>query len=141
MRLTSYVLLKPGPTMTEDEGICEAIMTIEYLFEICQKYGTKLVVYLNPTYAAKGTPLAKTFLEHKYKHVRIQSVVKVIEETRDLKIPIYTGLWSEGNAEENGDFTCHDDYLPEIHSALKKFNKTQDYSLLSPYTELTELTC
>jgi hypothetical protein len=133
VRLTSYVLLKPGPTMTEEEGIKEAILTIEYLAEVCQKFGTDLVIYLNPVYVAKGTPLAKAFAIHQYNPVRIQSVVQVITETRDLNVPIYTGLWSENNTDGYGDYTVHKDYQPEIRDALKQFNKTQDFALLQPF--------
>jgi hypothetical protein len=136
VRLTSYVLLKPGPRMTEEEGIKEAILTIEYLAEVCQKFCTDLVIYLNPVYVAKGTPLAKAFSLHQYKPVRIQSVVKVIAETRDLNVPIYTGLWSENNTDGYGDYTVHKDYQPEIRNALKQFNKTQDFALLQPFHQM-----
>lgn len=133
VRLTSYVLLKPGPKMTEEEGIKEAILTIEYLAEVCQKFGTDLVIYLNPVYVAKGTPLAKDFSIHQYKPVRIQSVVQVITETRDLNVPIYIGLSSENNTDGYGDYTVHKDYQPEIRNALKQFNKTQNFALLQPF--------
>lgn len=136
VRLTSYVLLKPGPTMTEQEGIKEAILTIEYLVEVCQKFGTDLVIYLNPVYVAKGTPLAKTFSLSQYQPVRIQSVVQVIAETLYLNVPIYTGLWSENNTDGYGDYTVHKDYQPEIRNALKQFNKTQDFALLEPFHQL-----
>ena len=136
VRLTSYVLLKPGPTMSEEEGIKEAILTIEYLAELCQKFGTDLVIYLNPVYVAKGTPLAKAFLLHQYKPVRIQSVVQVIAETHYLNVPIYTGLWSENNTDGYGDYTVHKDYQPEIRNALKQFYKTQDFDLLQPFHQL-----
>lgn len=136
VRLTSYVLLKPGPTMTEQEGVKEAILTIEYLAEVCQKFGTDLVIYLNPVYVAKGTPLAKAFSLHQYKPVRIQSVVQVIAETHYLNVPIYTGLWSENNTDGYGDYTVHKDYQPEIRNALKQFNKTQDFDLLQPFHQI-----
>jgi radical SAM enzyme (TIGR01210 family) len=134
-RLTSYVLLKPGPTMTEEEGIREAILTIHYIAELCQRYGTDCIIYLNPLYAAKGTPLAHAFLLHQYKPPRIQSVVRVIHETRHLNVRIYVGLWSENNAEGGGDYTSHNDYQPKIRKALKQFNQTQTPSVLEPYFE------
>jgi radical SAM enzyme (TIGR01210 family) len=129
-RLTSYVLLKPGPTMTEEEGIREATLTIHYIAELCQRYCTDFVIYLNPVYAAKGTPLAQAFLLNQYKPPRIQSVVQVIQETRHLNVRIYVGLWSEGNAEGSGDYTIRKDYEPQIRNALKRFNKTQNTAIL-----------
>lgn len=132
-RLTSYVLLKPGPTMTEDEGIREAVLTIHYIAELCQRYCTDFIIYLNPVYAARGTPLAHAFIVHQYKPPRIQSVAQVIHETEHLKVRIYVGLWSEDNAEDRGDYTVHEDYRPEIRQALNQFNKTQKFSALEPY--------
>ncbi len=134
VRMTSYVLLKPGPTMTEEEGIQEAIATIEYLAEICQKFGTDLVIYLNPVYVAEGSPLAQAFAFSNYIPVRIQSVLEVILATRYLEVPIYTGLWSENNTNRYGDYTIHSDYEPAIRNAIKKFNQTQDISWLNPFT-------
>jgi radical SAM enzyme (TIGR01210 family) len=133
VRLTSYVLLKPGPTMTEEQGIREAILTIHYIAELCDRHCTDFVIYLNPAYAAKGTPLARAFAVHQYRPPRIQSIVEVIRETRPLDVRIYVGLWSEGNAEGHGDYTTHEDYQPEIRTALKQFNKTQAVSVLQPY--------
>ncbi|ALG68492.1 radical SAM protein [Beggiatoa leptomitoformis] len=133
VRLTCYVLLKPSPTMTEEEGISEAVASIEYLANICQQHGVELVIYLNPVYAAKGTPLAEAFRIHNYKPVRIQSVVEVIAEAREFNVPIYTGLWTESNAFSGGDYTIHPDYRPEIREAIRQYNLTQDFNLLTPY--------
>jgi archaeosine synthase beta-subunit len=133
IRLTSYVLLKPSHTMTEEEGIREAVSTIEYLVGICRKFNTDLIIYLNPVYAAKDTPLAKAFLLHHYQPPRIQSVLQVIAMTRSLNVPIYTGLWSEDNEIGSGDYTVHHDYDENIRDALKQYNKTQDFTLFHPY--------
>jgi radical SAM enzyme (TIGR01210 family) len=127
VRLTSYVLLKPGPTMTEEQGIREAIFTIRYIAGLCHRHGTDFVIYLNPVYAARGTPLADAF------------IVQIIHETRNLDARIYVGLWSEDNAEGGGDYTIHEDYQPEIRTALKQFNKTQALSVLEPYFDQLQM--
>ncbi len=136
VRLTSYVLLKPGPTMSEQEGIDEALHTIRYLHHQCQYAGTELVIYLNPVYAALGTPLAQQFLLHRYQPPQIQSVIKIIALTRDLNVPIYTGLWSENKAIENGDYQYLDSHCEVIRNAIKHYNKTQDYSVIEPLAML-----
>ncbi len=134
IRLTSYVLLKPSPTMSEEDGIEEAKATIEYLYKICQKYNTEIIIYLNPVYVAKGSALAKEFALHKYKPPKIESVLKVIAQTRDLNnIPIYTGLWSENNAETYGDYTYTPNFKLKIKEGIKQFNKTQDFTSLSHF--------
>ena len=133
MRLTSYVMLKPGPTMTEQDGIDEAVNTIEYLADCCRAAHVSLVIYLNPVYAAKGTPLARQFALHHYRPPQIQSIVQIIAATRHLNVPIYTGLWSEHNAEENGDYQSLATYQAEVRNALKQYNKTQNFSVLKPF--------
>nr|VFK12942.1 MAG: hypothetical protein BECKLPF1236A_GA0070988_100801 [Candidatus Kentron sp. LPFa]VFK29024.1 MAG: hypothetical protein BECKLPF1236C_GA0070990_100792 [Candidatus Kentron sp. LPFa] len=132
-RLTSYVLLKPGPAMTEQDGIDEAIRTIGYLHEKCRYFNTDLVIYLNPVYASKGTPLARQFVIHGYRFPQIQSVIQIIAATKHLDVPIYTGLWSEENAEENGDYKSLDTHCAEVRGAVKQYNKTQDFSAIEPF--------
>jgi archaeosine synthase beta-subunit len=131
IRLTSYVMLKPSPFMSEEEGILEAKRTIEYLHEACTKSSTSLVVYLNPTYIANNSPLAALMNRMGYKPPKIQSVVSTIRAANSLGIPIYTGLWSEKLADENGDYRSHDDYDKELRRLIKQFNATQNFDLLS----------
>jgi hypothetical protein len=128
VRLTSYVMLKPGPTMSEEEGIEEALATIRYLARKCHAAGTELVIYLNPTYVAKDSPLAAIMKETGYRPPRIQSVVRTIIEARNLGLPIYTGLWCENIAESGNDFSGRGDYDESFRAAVKEFNKTQDFS-------------
>jgi hypothetical protein len=129
IRLTSYVMLKPGPTMTEEEGIKEAVETIKYLNRKCRETETDLVIYLNPTYIARGSPLAYVMKSNGYKPPKIQSIVKVIFETKHLGTPIYTGLWCEDLSEPSGDFTERGDYDISLREAVKNFNKAQDFSV------------
>lgn len=136
VRLTSYVLLKPGPHMTEQEGIEEAITTIKYLAGTCYKFNTDLVVYLNPVYVAEGSTLAEAFALSNYIPVRIQSVLEVILKAKELGVTIYTGLWSEDNTNGYGDYTVHKDFDPAIRNAIKKYSQTQDFSWLAPFVPL-----
>lgn len=129
VRLTSYVMLKPGPTMTEEEGIQEALATIRYLARKCHKAGTELVIYLNPTYVAENSPLAKMMKKTGYRPPRIQSVVRTIIGAKDLGLPIYTGLWCENISEAGNDFSGRKDYDEKFRAAVKEFNKTQDFSV------------
>jgi len=128
--LTSYVVLKPGPTMNEEEGINEAEATIEYLAEVCDNSKVNLIVYINPTYVATNSPLARQMRLAKYIPPKIQSVRQIILDVEKLGIPIYTGLWSESLASSSEDLRCHPDFDDKLKKALKEFNKTQDYSLL-----------
>lgn len=136
VRLTSYVMLKPGPYMSEDEGITEAIDTIHYLHDLCGKHNTGLVIYLNPTYIANKSPLASIMKKAGYKPPKIQSVLKTILSVQDLEIPVYTGLWCENLADDKGTFSGRKDYDEGFREIIKQFNKTQNPSILTNYHEL-----
>jgi radical SAM enzyme (TIGR01210 family) len=129
VRLTSYVMLKPGPAMMEEEGVREAVATIRYLADTCRGASTELVIYLNPTYVAEHSPLARAMKETGYKPPKIQSVVRTIIEAVDLGVPVYTGLWCENIAECGNDFTGRKDYDERFRAAVRAFNKTQDSSV------------
>lgn len=66
---------------------------------------------------------------------KIESVLRIILETKHLDVPIYTGLWSENLADEKGDFKGRENYNREFRRAIKLFNATQDYKLLESYKE------
>lgn len=123
VRLTSYVLVKPGPTMTDEEGVTEAIATIDYLVEQCDRVGIDLIVYLNPTYIAKGSALEQQFNEVNYQPPRIQDIYRIVRETQEREIPIYTGLWSEGLSDESNDFTAREDYDPALRQYIYNLNQ------------------
>ncbi len=129
VRLTSYVMLKPGPTMTEEEGVREAAATMRYLVDTCHKASTELVIYLNPTYVAENSPLARAMKETGYRPPKIQSVVRTIFEAASLGVPIYTGLWCENIAESGNNFSGRKEYDEKFRTAVKAFNKTQDFSV------------
>lgn len=135
IRLTSYVMLKPSPLMTEKQGISEAIATIDYLYALCHQAGTDLVIYLNPTYIARGSPLAQAMGKIGYKPPKIQSVMNVILHAYRIGVPIYTGLWSENLADEGGDYTAQEDYDKNFRRAIKNFNKTQDPKILREFLD------
>ncbi len=131
IRFTSYILLKPDPTMTEEEGIQEAVATIKYLKEICVAFQVPLIVYLNPTYVAKDSELAKQMEQVGYTTPTLQSVFQTISEAKQFVVPIYVGLWSEGLAVSDNNNISTD--IKQMRRTLREFNSTQDYSLIASY--------
>lgn len=122
IRLTSYVLVKPGPAMTDEDGVLEAIATVQYLASKCQHYGVDLIIYLNPTYIAKGSALEKKIEAAGYQPPRIQDIYRIIQATQAMGIPIYTGLWSEGLSDEANDYTARQDYDPLLRQQIYQLN-------------------
>jgi archaeosine synthase beta-subunit len=135
VRLTSYVMVKPAPRMTEQDGVREAVATIVYLAEQCEKQNVDLIIYLTPTYIAEGSYLDRTCSRADYLPPTIQSVLRVIVEGRRLGVPIYTGVWHEGLAEEGNDFRGREGYDPALRKAIVRFNQTNDFSFLEPFIE------
>lgn len=133
IRLTSYVLIKPAPRMTDVQGVQEAVDTMEYLRNICDHYGTELVIYLTPTYVAKGSYLQRTTEPGDWVPPTIQSIFRVVVAGHRMKLPVYTGLWSEELADEQTDFRGRPGYDPELRDAIALYNRTHDFSSLEPF--------
>jgi archaeosine synthase beta-subunit len=133
VRLTSYVLIKPAPRMTEEHGVTEAVATMEYLRELCDRHGTELVIYLTPTYIAEGSYLQRTSAPGDWTPPTITSIFEVVVAGHRMGLPVYTGLWSEELADESTDFRGREGYDPELRKAMVRFNRTRDFGHLEPF--------
>ena len=124
VRLTGYVMLKPSPYMTEPEGLKEAVDTVTYLSDITKARGVDLIVYLIPTYIAKGTPLARQMADMDYKPPLMSSIRRVTQHAHQLGVPVYLGLWSEGLAEPDGTSSQENVFERRARGNLIQFNRT-----------------
>jgi radical SAM enzyme (TIGR01210 family) len=133
MRLTSYILVKPAPRMSEEAGVTEAIATMEYLADLCRSYQVPFLVYLTPTYIARGSYLERTTKPGDWVPPTIQSIAQVVAAGHRMGLPVYTGLWSEDMSEDGADFRGREGYDPELRRALVRYNKNPDLNLLLPF--------
>lgn len=133
VRLTSYVLIKPAPRMSDEHGVREAIATMEYLKDLCDRHGTELVIYLTPTYIAEGSHLQQTTQPGDWTPPTIQGIFEVVLAGHALGLPVYTGLWSEELADESTDFRGREGYDPELRKAMVRFNRDHDFGHLLPF--------
>jgi archaeosine synthase beta-subunit len=133
MRLTSYILVKPAPRMSEEAGVNEAVATMEYLADLCRSHHVPFVAYLTPTYIAEGSYLKRTTKPGDWMPPTIQSIARVVVAGHRLGLPVYTGLWSEDMAEDGADFRGREGYDPELRRALVRYNKKPDLDLLRPF--------
>ncbi|MGW1022882.1 hypothetical protein ACWD4J_04060 [Streptomyces sp. NPDC002577] len=138
IRLTSYVLIKPAPRMTDEEGVREAVATMEYLKELCGRHGTELMIYLTPTYIAEGSYLQRTTEPGDWTPPTIQGIFQVLLAGHRMGLPVYSGLWSEELADENTDFRGREGYDPELRRAMVRFNRTRDFAHLAPFAALAD---
>lgn len=129
-RLKCYFMFKPviDEHMTREQAVHDIHEAIRYLSDLLDRVpGSAISIHLNPTYAARGTPLAIAFTEGKYTPPYLSDVVRAVRFGKDRGIPIFVGLNEEGLAVEGGSFIRlgDDDFV----RTLNEFNKTQDYSL------------
>lgn len=127
-RLKCYMMQKPVPGMTDKEAVKDIQNAIDYLDWLSGRFGIKINMHLNPTYAAKGTLLGEAFLAGKYEPPHLCDVAEAVKYAKGKKITVYVGLNDEGLAVPGGSFLRESD--KDIVETLKKFNATQDFSLL-----------
>ena len=121
--LTSYVLYKPSPDMTDAEAWIEAEQTIDYLVEQCQRRAIPLSVRLNPMYRAEGSRWAKLALSTpEYRPPRLTDVMRLAEKKAQEGVQVYIGLSNEGLSDARGDFTAREDWSPNLVKPIILFN-------------------
>lgn len=128
--LTAYVLVKPDPRMSDEEGRDEAARTIEFLAAECRRRSINdLTIRLNPMYRAVGSRWARVAdATPHYDPPRLTDVMQVAEEAvaehRDIKV--YVGLSTEGLANKAGTYLAREDYTASLIKHVKEFNDLQE---------------
>jgi hypothetical protein len=122
--LTSYVLFKPNPSMTDEEAFNEAEKSMDFLADQCEARHIPLFIRLNPMYAASGSKWAQ--LAHQttgFRPPRLTDIMRLAEKVRRKGIGVYIGLSAEGLDEPNGNYMSREDYSPKFIKPIKLFNE------------------
>lgn len=122
--LTSYVLYKPSPEMSDDDAFKEAGSTIDFLVSECKKREIQLCIRLNPMYVAEGSRWEQMKLRTKnYRPPKLTDIMKLAEEKAKLHGTwIYIGLSTEGIGDPNSTFMSREDYSSSLIKPIKLFN-------------------
>lgn len=128
--LKAYIMLKPHHSLTEEQGIQEAINGLDEISQLGKTYKVNTSVHLNPTYIAKGCRLTNELIANHYQPPELTSVIKVIEHASQLQLPIYVGLDDEGMAVEGGTYRNTGLDRAKAINALLAFNQHQNYQQL-----------
>lgn len=128
--LKAYLMLKPHHSLSEEEGIVEAVNGVSELAGLGKQYRVPTSVHLNPTYIAKGCQLSDEMVAAGYQPPELASVITVVRQARCLDLPIYVGLDDEGMALEGGTFRSTGLDRQRTVQALLAFNQHQDYARL-----------
>jgi radical SAM enzyme (TIGR01210 family) len=126
--LKCYVMQKPVPDMTDEAAVSDVQRAIDYLSGLAARHGLRINLHLNPTYAARGTPLEKALLQGRYSPPRLCDIARAALHAEGKPISVFLGLSDEHLACEGGSFVGPGD--APLVDALEQFNRTQDFALL-----------
>jgi radical SAM enzyme (TIGR01210 family) len=130
MAMKAYLMLKPHYSLTEEEGITEAVNGVKELHGLSLEYKVPIAIHLNPTYIAVGCSLTNEMIQFGYKPPELSSVIEVVKVSAELGMPLYVGLDDEGMAIEGGTFRSTGLDKDRAVKALKAFNKHQNFEQL-----------
>lgn len=128
MSIKTYFMQKPVSGMSDEEAVEDIKNAIDYLSQVSEKYGAKINMHLNPTYAAFGTVLEEEFYAGTYSPPKLTDVIRAVKHGKGKGISIYIGLFDEGLAVPGGSFIREGDEA--LIAKLDEFNRTQNYSIL-----------
>ena len=127
-RVKCYFMQKPVPDFSDMAAVEDIKAAIDYLARMSEKYQVTVNMHLNPTYAAYGTPLEKSFYEGRFTPPQLIDVAKAVYHASGKKLSIFVGLYDEGLAVEGGSFIREGDRL--LLTILEEFNSKQDFQIL-----------
>jgi radical SAM enzyme (TIGR01210 family) len=127
-RLKCYFMQKPVVGMSDEAAIEDVARGIAYFDEIAREYRLAIQMHLNPTYAARGTPLEQAFLDGRYTPPTLPDVARAVLRAKDTVVPVFIGLYDEGLAVDGGSFRRGGD--DALVAELERFNATQDFTIL-----------
>ena len=127
-RVKTYFMQKPVPHMTDQQAVADIHRAIDYLAGMSERYGVKINMHLNPTYAARGTFLAESFQKGEYSPPRLLDVARAALHAQDKPLSIFLGLFDEGLAVPGGGFIRGGE--ERLVEEMERFNRTRDFGIL-----------
>ncbi len=118
----AYILIG-SMTLTEDEAVEDAIISANYIADLCNSRGVKFRIAYEPVFITHGTKLEEMYMQGEYILINLWRVIEVIRATNHLGT-IFIGLSDEGlssNRIPQGCVRCTND----IKEAIERFNGTQ----------------
>ncbi len=130
MAMKAYLMLKPHYSLSEEEGITEAVNGVKELHTLSKEFKVPISVHLNPTYIAKGCSLTDDMIKYGFLPPELSSVLAVLKTASELGVPVYVGLDDEGMAVEGGTFRTTGLNKEKTVAALKAYNHHQNFDRL-----------
>ncbi len=131
--IRAYFMVKPVPEMSEAQAIEDVIKATEYFDRLARRERATIILHLNPTFVARGTPLETAFRAGSYQPPTLKTVRQAVLAAKGKQITVYIGLYDEGLAVEGGSFLRPGDEA--IAACLDEFNRTQDFDRLRAWDQ------
>lgn len=128
VRLKCYFMQKPVPSMTDDDAVYDIVSAVTYLDHMATKQGVHINLHLNPTYAARGTPLAQALSLGQWSPPMLRDVARAALAARGKNLSVFIGLNDEGLAVPGGAFIRPGE--DGFRAQLEAFNRSQDFDIL-----------
>ncbi len=125
--LKAYIMLKPHYSLSEEEGIVEAVNGVKELYDLSKEFKVETSLHLNPTYIAKDCSLTDNMIKFGFQPPELSSVIEVLKFAKDLDITIYAGLDDEGMAIQGGTFRYTGLNKEKAVKSILSFNNHQDF--------------
>ena len=126
--LKCYFMQKPVPGLSDDDAVADIQAAIDYLARMSETHDVQIDMHLNPTYAAKGTPLAQAFAEGRFEPPLLVDVARAVLRAQRRRLTVFIGLNDEGLAVPGGSFLRAGEQA--LVEQLESFNRTQDFAIL-----------
>ena len=126
--LKCYFMQKPVPGLSDEAAVTDVRAAIDYLADQAERHDVHIDMHLNPTYVAKGTPLAEAFAQGRFEPPRLRDVARAVMRAEQRKLTVFIGLNDEGLAVPGGSFLRPGD--EPVVQQLERFNRSQDFGIL-----------
>ena len=136
--LKAYLMLKPHHSLTEEQGIVEAVNGVKELYELSKEFNVETSVHLNPTYIAKDCSLTDDMVKFGFQPPELSSVIEVLRVASSIKMTIYAGLDDEGMAIQGGTFRYTGLDREKAVKAILDFNNHQDFDRMIKEAEYSK---
>lgn len=132
--ICAYVLIKPF-TLSEEEGVADAVATAMHVLNEAKKMGAKARVAFEPVFVTHDKKIEEYFLRGEFKPPSLWSVIEVLRQCAErLNVQNTRGLFFVGLSDENlseGRFStsckqCHS----RVSQAIEDFNGHQEITRL-----------
>jgi radical SAM enzyme (TIGR01210 family) len=123
-----YFMQKPVPGLSDEDAVIDIYRAVDYLADLATREHARLNLHLNPTFAARGTPLETAFRNGEFRPPRLTDVARAALHAAGKPLSVFIGLSDEGLAVQGGSFLLPGE--ERLVAQLETFNRTQNFAIL-----------